>query len=365
MTTLTALTDSEVEAAVASCAPGKHLLPVAGGTKPALSSATRDDVTLIDVSALHGIIAYDPAELTLTARAGTPIRELEATLREHGQYLPFDPPFAAAGATIGGVVAAGTSGSGAWRYGGVRDFVLGVRFVDGTGRAISAGGRVVKNAAGFDVPKLMVGSIGRLGIMLELSLKVFPRSPAAVTLEFALGSTAAAAEAALELERSPIQLDALDIAPGGRLLARLAGRPEDIEPRARRLASVLASPPQSFRGADERELWRQVWHPVTAGDAGTLVRATSSLRAAAGLDTALAATVGAVAHYSAGATAAWIRWPQDAALDRLDELLAQQGLAGMVLLGPPDRPLIGRQNGGQFARRIARGIDPDSRFLEL
>ncbi len=365
MSTVAALTQADVQAVVATCAPGQHLLPVAGGTKPGLSSSSRDDVTRVDVSALRGILAYDPAELTLTARAGTPIAELQAALSEHGQYLPFDPPFAAAGATLGGVTAAGASGPGAWRYGGVRDFVLGVRLVDGAGRLIYAGGKVVKNAAGFDVPKLMVGSIGRLGIMLELSLKVFPRAPETVTLTCELGDTEAAAEAALALMRSPIHLDALDIAAGGRLLARVAGRSGEVEARAERLAGVLPGPPVRLRGDDERELWRQVWSSVTETDADTLVRATSSLPGAAGLVAALAATAEASVHYTLGATAAWIRWPRAAPIDRLDALLAQRGLAGMVLIGSPERPLIGHQGGGVFAERIARAIDPDSRFLEL
>ena len=103
-------------------------------------------------------------------------------LAEHGQYLPFDPPLAAAGATLGGTVAAGLSGPGRYRYGGVRDFVLGVRFVDGMGNLVRGGGKVVKNAAGFDFPKLMVGSLGRLGVLAELSFKVFPQPPAFATL---------------------------------------------------------------------------------------------------------------------------------------------------------------------------------------
>ena len=365
MTKLTARTASDVQDALSATAPALRLLPVAGATKPALSSSARDDVALLDVSGLRGIVGYDPAELTLTALAGTPVHELEATLREHGQYLPFDPPLAAAGATIGGVVAAGTSGSGAWRYGGVRDFVLGVRFVDGTGRLISAGGRVVKNAAGFDVPKLMVGSIGRLGIMVELSLKVFPRAPATVTLEFALGDAGAAVEAVAALGRAPIQLDALDIAPGGRLLARLAGRPGELDARAERLLRFVASAATNLQGADERELWRRVQDPSAGGGTDTAVRASSTLGTIVALDEALAAWPGAVAHYAVGGTLAWIRWPRAAALDELDGLLTELDLTGMVLAGPPDRPLIGRRAGGEFGRRVARGIDPDSRFLEL
>ena len=94
---------------------------------------------------------------------------------KQGQYLPFDPMLSAAGATIGGTVAAGISGPGRYRYGGIRDFLLGVQFISSDGAVINAGGKVVKNAAGFDIPKLLVGSLGRLGVMTELTFKVFPQ----------------------------------------------------------------------------------------------------------------------------------------------------------------------------------------------
>src|SRR5581483_5893664 len=119
------------------------------GTKPALSTPPGQGVSLLDLSRLRGIVKYDPGELTLTVRAGTPVAEVSSLLAEHGQYLPFDPPFE--GATIGGSVAAGVSGSRAFRHGTIRNFVIGVRFIDGTGTHVHGGGAVVKNAAGFDL----------------------------------------------------------------------------------------------------------------------------------------------------------------------------------------------------------------------
>ncbi len=117
----------EISDVIRELPEGSHVLPFAGGTKPALSATTRDDVELLDVSELRGIVEYDPAELTLTALAATPVSEIAQTLAEHDQYLPFDPPFAGAGATIGGVIASGVSGAGALRHGGIRDFVIGVQ----------------------------------------------------------------------------------------------------------------------------------------------------------------------------------------------------------------------------------------------
>ena len=104
---------------------------VGSGTKPRLAA---DHGTRITTTALCGIVEYDPSEFTITALAGTSLRELSATLAERGQYLPFDPPFVESGATLGGTVAAGLSGPGRFRYGGLRDFILGVRFIDGEGR---------------------------------------------------------------------------------------------------------------------------------------------------------------------------------------------------------------------------------------
>ncbi len=134
-----------------------HVLPRGANTKPALSR-TNADVTPLDLTAVRGVSAYDPGEFTITALAGTTLQEIAETLNEHGQWLPFDPPLADAGATIGGTVAAGLSGPGRLRFGGVRDFLVGVRFIDGEGKLVRGGGTVVKNAAGFDLPKLMIGS---------------------------------------------------------------------------------------------------------------------------------------------------------------------------------------------------------------
>ncbi|NJN81466.1 MAG: FAD-binding protein, partial [Caldilineaceae bacterium] len=152
---------------------GLWLHPVGGGSKPALS--TPRDRAALEMRSLTGILEYDPGEYTITALAGTGLSEVQATLAANGQYLPFDPPLADRGATLGGTVAAGLSGPGRVRYGGVRDFLIGVRFVDGRGRLVRGGGKVVKNAAGFDLPKLFVGSLGTLGLLVETTFKVFPQ----------------------------------------------------------------------------------------------------------------------------------------------------------------------------------------------
>ena len=132
-----------------------------------------------------GISSYEPTELVVTARAGTPLLDLEAALAEHGQCLPFEPPRFAPGGTVGGMVAAGLSGPARASVGSVRDHVLGVTLLNGRSEILTFGGQVTKNVAGYDVSRLLVGSLGILGIICEVSLKVLPASVATETLCFA------------------------------------------------------------------------------------------------------------------------------------------------------------------------------------
>ena len=187
------------------------VLPRGAGTKGTLSSAADDGVTIVEMTGLDGVLEYDPGEYTITALAGTPVKDVSGQLAEHGQWLPFDPLLVERGATLGGTVASGLSGPGRFRYGGVRDFLIGVRFVDGEGRLVRGGGKVVKNAAGFDFPKLLVGSLGRLGIMVELTFKVFPGSEALSTLRFDYGGLDESVDALVRLSTSTLDLQALDL----------------------------------------------------------------------------------------------------------------------------------------------------------
>jgi len=156
-----------------------------GGTKafhPA--SAAAAGALPLDMRPLAGVLSYEPSELVVTVRAGTPLAELEQLLAAHGQCLPFEPPRFAAGGTVGGMVAAGLSGPARASVGAVRDFVLGVEIVNGRGELLRFGGQVMKNVAGYDVSRLMAGSWGRLAALTEVSLKVLPFAPAETTLRF-------------------------------------------------------------------------------------------------------------------------------------------------------------------------------------
>ncbi|MCC6917040.1 glycolate oxidase subunit GlcE [Nitrosomonas sp.] len=138
--------------------------------------------SVLDTSAWQGIVDYEPSELVITARSGTPLAELEKLLHDHGQMLAFDPPHFGAAATLGGCVAAGLSGPRRAYTGAVRDYVLGTRLLDGKGDILSFGGRVMKNVAGYDVSRLMTGAMGTLGVLLEISLKVLPKPAVERTL---------------------------------------------------------------------------------------------------------------------------------------------------------------------------------------
>jgi glycolate oxidase FAD binding subunit len=151
-----------------------------GGSKDFYGNAPRGE--LLDTRGYAGIVNYEPTELVVTARCGTPLAELEKILDDHGQCLPFEPPHFGPAATLGGCVAAGLSGPRRAAAGAVRDFMLGAKIVDGRGRLLGFGGEVMKNVAGYDVSRLLAGSLGTLGLIAEVSLKVLPRPPSELTL---------------------------------------------------------------------------------------------------------------------------------------------------------------------------------------
>lgn len=160
----------------------------AGGTKDFYGNAATGSV--LDPRNHSGVVAYEPSELVVTACAGTPLLELEHKLAEHGQMLAFEPPHFGSTATVGGCIAAGLAGPRRTAYGpcygGVRDFVLGARMLDGRGEILTFGGTVMKNVAGYDLARVLVGSLGVLGIILEVSVKVLPQPRAQLTLSFEL-----------------------------------------------------------------------------------------------------------------------------------------------------------------------------------
>jgi glycolate oxidase FAD binding subunit len=185
--TMTTMTDiaSQFGARIRAAAQANQPLRLrGGGTKDWYGGALAGDV--LDTRAYTGVVSYEPTELVMTARCGTPLAEIEALLATHNQMLAFEPPRFGLDSTIGGVVAAALSGPRRATAGAVRDFVLGAVLMDGRGEALRFGGQVMKNVAGYDVSRLLAGSLGTLGLILEVSLKVLPTPVCEASLRFAM-----------------------------------------------------------------------------------------------------------------------------------------------------------------------------------
>ena len=222
----------------------------AGGSKDFYGQSLQGEV--LDVSAWRGIVSYEPSELVVTVRAGTTLQELQAALAEKGQCLAFEPPCFgrdAAGvsaATCGGMVAAGLSGPARASAGAVREFVLGLTLLNGRAELLTFGGQVIKNVAGYDVSRLMVGAMGTLGVLTEISLKVLPRAPAEATLtcagldqQTALSLLHRWGAQPLPLNASCWLMETSADSPRGHLYLRLRGAAAAVEAACPRMLTDL------------------------------------------------------------------------------------------------------------------------------
>ena len=172
-------------------AAGRPLAIAGGGSKAFYGRVMTADAMPLETTSHRGILSFEPTELVLTARSGTSLAEIEALLAEHGQMLAFEPPHFGEGATLGGTVACGLGGPRRAFAGSVRDCVLGCKILNGKGEILSFGGQVMKNVAGFDLSRLMVGALGTLGVLLEISLKVLPKPEYEQTLVFPMATSEA------------------------------------------------------------------------------------------------------------------------------------------------------------------------------
>ncbi len=198
----------------------------------------------LSTSELVGITSYEPSELFITAAAGTTLVELEAALAEKGQYLAFEPPRFGPSATVGGMVAAGLSGPARASVGSLRDHVLGAKLINGRGDHLSFGGQVIKNVAGYDLSRVLAGSLGVLGVISEVSLKVLPMAPAHATLVFDC-TQAEALRLLNEWGGQPLPLNAsrwVEYAGVGKLLLRLRGAVAAVEAACKRLGGTRQDP---------------------------------------------------------------------------------------------------------------------------
>jgi len=217
----------------------KTALDIRGGnTKSWYGEAPQGEP--LATTALTGISSYEPTELVVTVRAGTPLAELEAALAERGQCLPFEPPRFAGGGTVGGMVAAGLAGPARASLGSLRDYVLGATLLSGRGEVLTFGGQVMKNVAGYDVSRLLAGSLGILGLICEVSLKVLPVAPVVCTLRFQLNE-AMALQRLNDWGGRPLPLSA-SAWWGGMLVLRLAGAAAAVHSAHAKLGGELVEP---------------------------------------------------------------------------------------------------------------------------
>lgn len=329
------------------------VLAVGSLTKPALSSMP--EISLISMSRLSGLLEYEPTEYTFTALAGTPVSEIQTALRNNGQYLPFDPLLVAAGATLGGTIAASANGAGRLRFGGVRDFLVGIQFVDGAGRLIRGGGKVVKNAAGFDFPKLFTGSMGRLGILTEVTFKVFPEPRSRVTLEVSCAHLEDAIQRMNFALGKSWEIEAAEILSSRRLLVRIGGEAEALPERINLISSALARPSRILQPSEADEEWNALrefsWLP---SDSSLIKIPLTSLKLAS-LDSVL----GDVPRvYSQGGNVAWVAWDQP--LEILHPHLAALKLTGVPWRGSAQ--LLGLGNSKPMEDMVKNALDPTSRY---
>lgn len=353
---LTPTTPAELAEAVRS---QPRVLAVGARTKPRLSQVP-SEVALISTRGLRGIIEYEPDEFTFTALSGTSVREIGQALAEKGQYLPFDPMWVEAGATLGGTVAAGVSGPGRFRFGGVRDFILGVRFVDGMGRLLRMGGKVVKNCAGFDLPKFFVGSLGRYGALAEVTFKVFPSPASRLTLKLPTSGAEAAAKVFTDAANSRWECDALDILPDGKTVClRLAGPAPALEALS---CEILARwPGQVLTVAEADAVWAELREFRWAHAGGVLAKVVITPSVVPSLDTATRSLDGTKVHYSAGGNVAFVSLPATVPPTALQERLRALSLPAVSLSG--NAPLwCGTRMNSAIAAAVKQALDPQNRY---
>ncbi|MDH3526043.1 MAG: glycolate oxidase subunit GlcE [Gammaproteobacteria bacterium] len=228
--------------------------------------------TGFSVAEYTGIIDYSPTELVISARAGTPLAELEAALAKENQMLPFEPPHFGPGATLGGTIACGFSGPRRPYAGAARDHVLGITCLNGRGERLRFGGQVMKNVAGYDISRTLTGSLGTLAVLLDITLKVLPRPETELTL-----SLEASPEQALEWLNvwagQPLPLSGGGCI-GKQLMVRLSGFEQGVKAAAQRLGGDELAAADSFWQdlreqrhpffQDDRPLWRLSVPPATA-----------------------------------------------------------------------------------------------------
>lgn len=253
---------NEAELVELLLAPGPAFDLVAGGSKRGIGRPT--DAAILDLSALSGVVDYQPAELVLTARPATALTEIESLLAAQRQRLAFEPPPSAAlvqslPQTLGGVIMANSSGSRRVTAGSARDHFIGLRAINGRGEAFVGGGRVVKNVTGFDLPKALAGSWGTLAVLTEVTVRLVPAAEFERTLVFAAAGVAAAVALCSQALGSMFEVSSAAVVPGRGVALRLEGLATSVESRIAGLLSALNRTPDAvLEGPGSGQFWREV-----------------------------------------------------------------------------------------------------------
>jgi len=341
-----------------------------GGTKSDLGAQARTDVVL-ETGGLDGIVDHVPEDLTVTIRGGMTFAALRDALASHGQFLPLDPPHVARGATVGGIIAANSNGFGRYRYGSVRDLLLGIRAALPDGTIARAGGRVVKNVAGYDLNKLFVGSFGTLGVVVEATFKILPLPPVARAASATFASAEGAFGAADALVRTSLRPTAVVVERSGpgpwRLLVAAAGERAPVERAMTELGRIAAAHAGTAEAiADPESALGPLRELLDRSTGGAVLRAALPLATqAAFAEAAVRADPDARLVADAASGVVQVHLPDESGMrSGADALLASAhvlgGSARMERTANPDLGVAGApEPGGAFlGRRLKDAFDP-------
>ena len=365
-------TEQVQDALQQAASEGVALRVVGGDTRRGMSGASPDACEL-HVAGLSGITNYEPEELVVSLRAGTPLHEVEAALAARGQALSFEPPDLSAllgsqpaRTTIGGVIGTGFAGPRRLSVGNVRDHVLGFDAVSGRGEAFRAGGRVIKNVTGYDLAKLMVGSWGTLAVVTDLTLRALPKPPYEATVLVAPADVATALAILREVLALPLEASCAAVLPDGRAAIRLEGFRASVEERQRQLAARLdgRGGMKAIEQEESAQLWRGV-RDVTpfCADRSPVWRLSLPSTAAAGVVAAIARFAPCRALYDWGGSLVWLSMQGAVAHAVVRAEVSRAGghawlvragadAAGVSIAPPLDRALAA------LSRRVKTGFDP-------